>query len=103
MSDNLVTQGQFYQRLNERVFGPHIDKYLTFDQARDIVHGLADVICEIVLDDRSVRLGKLGTFKSHTTPAGPRWNPAKKKRFKGPETKKIVFHASKSTKRLLSY
>jgi nucleoid DNA-binding protein len=99
---NFVTQEEFYRRLNEAVFKPNFGRELSFNESRDVVHGVADVICQMALEGESVRLGRLGMFKVHVTPPGPRWNPTKKERFDGPERRKIVFRPSKGTRNLFT-
>lgn len=96
----LVSQNEFYDRLNERVFIPYLGKELPFPVARDIVHGIGDLINEITLAGQEVRFGKIGTFRQHVTPPGPRWDPSKKEMFQASERRKLAFSQSKSTKRL---
>ena len=100
--ERLVTQSQFYELLNEKVFVPHLGHELPFTVMKDIVHGMGDVIMEIIHDGNAVRFGKIGTFRLHITPPGLRWDPTKKDKFQGPERKKLAFRQSKSTKRLFS-
>lgn len=96
----LVKQQEFYQRLNERVFVPHLGRDLSFNEARDLVHGMADVVFEIGYAGNSVRFGRLGMFYCHTTPAGMRWDPARQRKFEGSERRKLAFRQSKSSREL---
>jgi nucleoid DNA-binding protein len=98
--ERLVTQDEFYERLNTRVFIPHLGKALDFNTIKNVVHGMGDVVTEIAHDGDSVRFGKLGTFRPHVTPPGKRWDPTTKEKFDGPERRKLAFKQSKSTKRL---
>ena len=98
MENRLVSQDELFAHLNDRVFAPNLGQPLTFQQIKNIVHGMADVFSEIVLEGKNVRFGRMGIFRSHTTPPGKRWNPAKKKTFKVPKQRKLTFRASKSTR-----
>lgn len=100
MENRLITQKEFYALLNEHVFKPNFGEPFNFREAKEIVHGIADIISEITLNGDSVRLGRLGTFQCHITPPGQRWNPTKKKKFRVPKRRKLTFKASKSTRRL---
>lgn len=100
MENRLVGQDELFAHLNNRVFTPNIGHPLTFQQIKNIVHGMADVFSEIVLEGKGVRFGRMGIFRCHITPPGKRWNPAKKKTFKVPKKRKLAFRASKSTRRL---
>jgi nucleoid DNA-binding protein len=102
VQERLVTQDEFYDLLNEKVFIPHLGQELPFTVIKDIVHGMGDVVMEIIHNGDAVRFGKIGTFKLHVTPPGPRWDPTKKENFAGPERKKLAFRQSKSTKRLFT-
>jgi nucleoid DNA-binding protein len=100
MENRLVGQDELFAHLNERVFVPNIGQPLTFQQIKNIVHGMADVFSEIVLEGKGVRFGRMGTFRCHTTPAGMRWDPSKQKKFKVSKQCKLAFRASKSTRHL---
>ena len=102
VQERLITQDEFYKRLNERVFVPHLGHELSFAVIKDIIHGTGDVITEIIHNGDAVRFGKLGTFKLHVTPPGKRWDPTKKEKFEGPERRKLAFKQSKSTRRLFT-
>jgi len=97
---DFVTQKDFFGRLNDHVFEPNFGRRLSLQQMRDVVNGVADVICTVALENAAVRFGKLGTFKLHIKPAGRGWNPRRKKHFKCPKKRKIVFRPSKGTARL---
>lgn len=97
-----LPQNKFYELLNERVFRPHLGRDLTFDEAKNIVHGISDVIFEVVHGGQDLRFGRLGTFKPHTMPPGMQMNPKTRERFFRGELRKLVFKQSKSTKRLFS-
>lgn len=95
-----IRQEDFYQRLNDQVFKPVLRRSLTFKQVQDIVNGIADIILEITIVGDSVRLGKLGTFKTHVMSKGMKWNPQKKKKVKFPERRKVAFYMSKIARQL---
>lgn len=101
MSNRLVKRNEFYEILNERVFKPNLGHELKLSEIHDLVHGISDTVFEIVHEGNHVRFGGLGTFRAHVTPAGPRWDPSKKKSFDGPERRKLAFKQSKGTKNLM--
>lgn len=94
----LVMQKDFFQMLNEHVFVPHLGQELDFETAKDVVHGLGDAITEIAIRGDKVRFGRLGTFRSHTSPATRCFHPVRRETMDVPERKKLVFEQSKSTR-----
>lgn len=97
----LLKQEEFYKLLNERVFFPLLGRNLTFNEARDVINGVGDVVFDIAHGGNKVRFGHLGTFKCHVSPAGVRWNPQTQSKFDGDELRKLVFKQSPGTKNLL--
>lgn len=98
----LVKQQEFFDMLNEAVFLPQLGRRLDFDECKDIVHGVCDTITAITLRGDSVRLGRLGTFKSHTSPSTNCYNPVRSEMMVVSERRRLAFKQSKSTKRLFA-
>lgn len=100
--DRVVKQDEFYDHLNKTVFLPVLGIELSRPAIKDIIGGIADQISVIVLGGGKVRMGKIGIFKPHVTPPGPRWNPQSKTKFEEGEKVKLAFKASRSSKRVFS-
>lgn len=100
--DRVVKQDEFYDHLNKTVFMPVLGIELSRQAIKDIIGGIADQISVIVLGGGKVRLGKIGIFKPHVTPSGPRWNPRSKTSFQAEEKVKLAFKASRSSKRVFA-
>jgi nucleoid DNA-binding protein len=98
--DRFVRQESFYDHLNQTVFKPVLGIELSRQAVKDIVCGIADQVSIVVLSGGKVRLGRLGTFMSRTSPAGPRYNPQTKSTFQVPERVKLVFRVSKVIQKL---
>lgn len=98
----LVKQQEFFDMLNEAVFVPQLGVRLEFDECKDVVHGICDTITTITLRGDSVRFGRLGTFRPHTTPETKCYNPVRREMMVVDERRRLAFKQSKSTKRLFS-
>lgn len=98
--DRVVKQDEFYDHLNKTVFMPVLGIELSRQAIKDIIGGITDQISVIVLGGGKVRLGKIGIFKPHVTPPGPRWNPRSKTSFHAEEKVKLAFKASRSSRRV---
>ena len=98
--DRVIKQDEFYDHLNKTVFIPELGVELSRQTVKNIVAGIADQISAIVLGGGKVKLGKIGIFKPHVTPPGPRWNPKSQTSFQAEEKVKLAFKASRSSKRV---
>ena len=103
LDGKFVTQDEFYEHLRLTVFCPVLGCNVSKKDIKDIVVGIGDQILFLVMSGAKVRLGRLGMFVPHTMPAGSRYNPITGEKFHAEKREKMMFRASKSTKRSFGY
>lgn len=97
-----VPQNEFYRLLATKVLAPVVGKKLTLVQIHDLVYGLSDVVIQLALEGGKVQLGHLGLFRINVMAPGQCWDPARRRKVKIGERRKLMFRTSKPTRRLIN-